>query len=303
MRRLTLIITTFVLIAAACAGGDDFATSGDAARPAVEAPAEAAIDTNGDVAAEEARSGDVATDLALQPIGNLGREIIKTGRVRTVVDDVSAGVNEVTVATEARSGFVFGRTVSLDSERPSAEVVVKVPATAFDQLMTDLSAIGEVQGQESTAEDVTDQVVDIESRVATAEASVDRVRGFLEQATNVDELTRVEAELTRREADLEALQGRLAVLEDQTTLSTITVSLVSDPDDIVDPTEEDDKTGFAAGWEAGRDAFFGAARAVLAVVGFSIPFVPVVAIAALAFWLIARMRRKGTVDSVVGSEA
>ncbi|HUW01942.1 MAG TPA: DUF4349 domain-containing protein [Acidimicrobiales bacterium] len=308
MRRLLLIITTLVFIAAACStGSSDLSTSGrsiDAEAPAVEpSGGDVALDADGGFAGEEAVDQSAATDLTLQPIGTLGREIIKTGRVETLVDDVSASVNEVTVATEARSGIVFGRTVSLDGERPSAGVVVKVPATSFDQLMDDLAKIGEVQAQESSAEDVTDQIVDIESRLTSARASVERVRGFLEQATNVDELTRVEAELTRRESDLEALEGRLAALEDQTTLSTITISLATDPADIVNPDEENDKTGFAAGFAAGRDAFIGTARGVLAVVGFALPFVPVVALVAAVIWLVARLRGRGDRRSVVGAEA
>lgn len=307
MRRILLIITTFVLLAAACSGGgSDFSTAGSAA----DAPTALATEEGGDVAAadstefsaEQEAARTEVTDLALQPIGTAGRDIIRTGRISTLVDDVSAGVNEVTVAGEARGGFVFGQTVSLEGDRPNADIVLKVPASSFDQLMKDLSAIGEVKSQESSAEDVTDQKVDIESRLTSAQASVDRVRGFLEQATTVDELTRVEAELTRREADLESLQGRLAVLEDQTTLSTITMSLVTDPDDVA-VDDEEDKKGFAAGFDAGRDAFFGASRAVLAVVGFSLPFIPVLALAAAGLWLIGRNRRKGTAGSVVGAEA
>lgn len=308
MRRILLVLTTLVLVAAACSSGTDQATAGKSATDAGSGggvSAEPSVDaTSGDVGSGDARSVEEGptVDLSLQQIGTLGREIIKTGRVRTVVDDVPAAVNEVSVAAEARAGFVFGRTVSLDGERPSAEVVVKVPAASFDQLMNDLSAIGDVQAQESTAEDVTDQIVDIESRLTSARASVDRVRGFLDKATNVDELTRVEAELTRRESDLEALQGRLAVLEDQTSLSTISVSLATDPTDMVDPGD-DDKTGFAAGFDAGRDAFSSAARAVLALVGFSLPFVPVLALAGGFVWLMSRVRRRLAARSVVGAEA
>lgn len=256
----------------------------------------------GEEASGEATDPGFVPGLDVEPIGASRREIIKTGRVRTLVEAIEPAVNKVTVATEARSGFVFGSTISLEGDHPSAEIVVKVPADSFDRLMADLSKIGEVQAQESTSEDVTAEIVDLESRLTSARASVERVRGFLEAATNVDELTTVEAELTRRESDVEALEGRLAVMKDQTTLSTITASLHTDPE--VTPEEDDEeKSGFAKGWETGRDTFAGAARRVAESVGFALPFVPVAAAMIGLGWVLVRRRRRSNGGSMVGAEA
>lgn len=72
-------------------------------------------------------------------------------------------------------------------------------------------AIGEVEAQHIEAEDVSERFVDLESRQATLATSIDRIRGFLAQTTNVDEISRLESELTNREAEHDVIAGQLRV--------------------------------------------------------------------------------------------
>lgn len=311
MRRFIVLFAVLTVVVVACSGGEERVAdvAGDGGAFTVGGAGSGEASSGDDAAAAEAAGGSGAGggagdgsllgDLELEPIGATGREIIQTGRVRTLVDDVPAAVVDAKLAAEARGGFVFGQSVSVEGD-PFAQLTLKVPAPSFGLLMDDLAAIGEVQGQETTAEDVTGQVVDLESRVASARKSVERVRGFLDRANTVDELARVEGELTRREADLEALEARLAALEDQTSLSTITLSVATD-DDGLQEAEEAGTTGFSSGLDAGGDAFLGLTRNVLAAVGFALPFVPVVGLLGAGLWLAGRHRRRSA--SVVGAEA
>ena len=54
------------------------------------------------------------------------------------------------------------------------------------------------------AEDVTDQVVDVDSRIKSQRASVARVRELMDRATKLSDVVELEGELSNREADLEA---------------------------------------------------------------------------------------------------
>jgi hypothetical protein len=75
------------------------------------------------------------------------------------------------------------------------------------------------------ADDVTERVVDLESRITTAAASVERLREFLEGATDLEDVAQLEAELLSRETDLELLRGQLRTLEDSVALATIVLVL------------------------------------------------------------------------------
>jgi hypothetical protein len=72
---------------------------------------------------------------------------------------------------------------------------------------------------------VTERVVDLESRINTAEASVERLRGLLENATNINDIADLENQLLQRETNLETLRGQLRTVQDQVDLATITVTI------------------------------------------------------------------------------
>ena len=101
----------------------------------------------------------------------------------------------------------------------------KVRPEQFSVALERLSNVGELVEQSVSAEDVTDIVVDLSSRISTAEISVNRLREFLSQATEVEGLAELERELASRETDLERLRGQLRSLRDRVDLSTITLSI------------------------------------------------------------------------------
>ncbi len=67
--------------------------------------------------------------------------------------------------------------------------------------------------------------MDLQSRITTAQASVDRLRGFLEQAGTLEDIAQLELQLLERETDLEVLRGQLRTIQDQVSLATIFLTL------------------------------------------------------------------------------
>ena len=88
-----------------------------------------------------------------------------------------------------------------------------------------LGNIGEVRTQTVTADDVTERIVDLESRIKTAEVSVERLQALLAEATDIKTIANVENQLLQRETDLETLRGQLRTLQDRVALATITLTL------------------------------------------------------------------------------
>src|SRR5690606_15652516 len=116
-------------------------------------------------------------------------------------------------------------------------------------------AVGEVEAQHIEAEDVSERFVDLESRQATLATSIERIRGFLAETGNVDEISRLESELTNREAEHDVIAGQLRVLRDRTSFGTITIELrLQDPDSALLVEEGDGGPGgFGEGLSAGWD--------------------------------------------------
>lgn len=120
------------------------------------------------------------------------------------------------------------------------------------------------------AQDVTDQVVDVESRVTSQRASVARVRELMDKATKLSDVVALEGELSTRESDLEALLAQQASLKDRTSLATITLSLTETP---VKPAgHKDEDPGFTDAVAGGWGAFVTMLRWLAVAVGAVLPF-------------------------------
>ena len=177
---------------------------------------------DGDGSATELGNGGVAP-VAVQTI-DLGRDIIFTANLTVAVPDVAAAGKDAGTVVAGLGGFLFGQSTTGGPE-PRSTITFKVQPEDFETALARLGSIGEVRSQQVSADDVTERIVDLQSRIATAAASVDRLRELLAEADDIETIVAVENELLERETQLEALRGALRTLEDQVSLATITLTL------------------------------------------------------------------------------
>jgi hypothetical protein len=237
--RWPVLLVVLTMILAACTSGgfgesasDDESqgfsgeatTTTAAADTAGEGGAPASGDEESDRdAGDVLGSGGVAPPL-VQTAADLGRDIIFTADMTVAVDDVAAAGTEATERIQGLGGFLFGQQTTANPE-PRSVLVFKVFPEDFQEALDRLGSIGELRSQNVTADDVTERVVDIQSRITTAEASVERLRGFLEGATDIETIADLENQLLQRETQLETLRGQLRTLEDAVALATITLTI------------------------------------------------------------------------------
>ena len=170
-----------------------------------------------------------------------------------------------------------GHRTTLDGARKVAEAACPLPMKWAEPYTTG-------QGQRCWR---AEEVVDLETRVATAEASVARTRALMERAESIDDIVRVEAELSEREAALASLQARQRRLADLTTLSTITATLLARS---ATPAAEPDGSGFLAGLAAGWRGFTGSLTVLLTGFGVLLPWLVAIGVPATAGVWWARRR-------------
>ncbi|HJQ75776.1 MAG TPA: DUF4349 domain-containing protein [Acidimicrobiia bacterium] len=243
-KRLALTVLVLVLVIGACNGGGESTEvfsevgsglgAGDGS-DADRGPTEPTFAGAGDVADDAVTrepAGDSGEDDDLGSGGitpvvlpsDFGRDIIYTADVTVAVTDVAAAGEEASRAISGLGGFLFGqRTVG--SPEPMSILTFKVQPESFQDALSRLGEIGEVRSQTVSADDVTERVVDLESRINTAAASVERLRALLSEATDIKTIVELENELLERETELEALRGSLRTLQQQVALATIVLTL------------------------------------------------------------------------------
>jgi hypothetical protein len=229
------------------------------------------------------KSGGVGEQNINQP--GVDRTLVRTASMNLEAADVGGAVSDARNIAITEGGYA-GRE---DVREESASLTLHIPSDRFDRALGDLSKLGKVISRNQTAEDVTEQVVDLDSRLASQRASVDRVRALLAKATTVDEIVRIEQELTTREADLESLEQRRQALAGQVAMSTVNIS-ISKPGDAPTPAE-DDSSGFVGGLTDGWGAFLDAGRVTLQVLGALLPFLLVLGVPAVLVFRWYRRRR------------
>ncbi|WP_187399561.1 DUF4349 domain-containing protein [Micromonospora sp. AP08] len=267
-----------VLGVGACSAGGD--SGGDNAGSAAQPQAVAGGAADRDQAApEKAQSGAGGADLRVDQ-----RAIIYTGTLQVRVDDVERAAREASTAVTAAGGFIGGDQRNSDSADARAELVLRVPADRFASVLEALAKLGRQERREVRTEDVTEETVDLDARIATQRARVDSARRLLARATSITDLVTLENEVGRREADLASLEAKKRRLADLTALSTVTVTFVG-PEAAA--TEDEEDLGFLTGLRGGWSAFLGSLRVALTVLGAVLPFalaigVPVALVVALA---------------------
>ncbi|MGY0070602.1 DUF4349 domain-containing protein [Streptomyces sp. QTS137] len=208
--------------------------------------------------------------------------IIRTASLTVRVKDAPTALADARATTETAGGYVGDENTRLDAEgHELTRVVLRVPADEYDEVLADLEGAGRLVERSAKAQDVTDQVVDVESRIRTQRASVARIRELMDRAARLSDVVTLEGELSTRQADLESLLARQASLKDRTGLATITLTL---SETRVEQSAKAGDPGFLDALAGGWDAFVTMLRWLAVAIGAALPFAAVAALLAL-LWL------------------
>ena len=282
-RCLAALAVGLLLFLTACSrvGDGDAESSSDSAAtdaPMIdESPASgesAAADDAGGASADQGSSVDFA-------VAAENRQIVSRGTINVRVDDLDAAMEEIQVLVDDVDGLVFAEETDL-RDGAVTRITLKVPPTAFRAALASLADLGEVQTQTVSTDDVTEQVVDLDSRIATAEASVIRLRALLDRAERIQDITQIEGQLLERETELETLRGQRRTIEGQVALATVDVTLRAERTSPPPPEPvEEAQTGFLDGLRGGAKALRTVAVGLSAVAGALLPWLPFLLVAAL----------------------
>ncbi|MER5600484.1 DUF4349 domain-containing protein [Streptomyces sp. NPDC002265] len=283
-----LLLASAVALAGCSAGaGDKSASSSDAKAAGPEAqPASGAEARAG--AADAGRSDSAKT--GTPPVLSTSR-IIRTATLTVQVKDAAKALDKARTTTEDAGGYVGDETTTRDEDGGEhTRVVLRVPVDRYDEVLAGLEGTGKLLERTAKAQDVTDQVVDVDSRVKSQRASVARIRELMDRAGKLSDVVTLEGELSSREADLESLLAQQASLKDRTSMATITLSLFEKP--VPKPEKKDEDPGFVDALAGGWGAFVTMLRWLAVAFGAVLPFVAVTALLVLAWLRLIRPRRR-----------
>ena len=265
---MVLLMSIWVAMSLACAGGDDeeeawgldSSAAAPRAAPVMESPAllataaPAPAPTMAPTAAPApavygAGEGEAGDSLKVQASPQTQtRVIVHTAYMSLVVGQIAASVDWIAGLAQALGGWV------VSSDRTSMHggaISIRVPAATLEEALAQLEGMAvEVESRMVTSQDVTDQYVDYQSRLASMKATEQRLLSFLNSATEVEDALEVHKELAELQVQIEEIQGRLNFLTQTAAFSLIDVSLKLTPQIVQVDAGED------VGVKVGRPARF-----------------------------------------------
>ncbi len=217
--------------------------------------------------------------------GNITIAVEQTRATRDAIEDIVFGLQEqgAYVVTSSENGRGEGL-------EPYINLTIRVPVTEFADIMDQIAEMGiEVGERYETADDVTEEYVDLTGRIEALEVARDRLLGIMQDAEFTEDLLLAEQQLTQREAELEALQGRLNYLAESASLSRININIT--PYELYEPidTSWQPAETFKRAVENLVDSLQGFADFMIV---FSIAVLPWLVILGLIVWIVVAVVRR-----------
>jgi outer membrane murein-binding lipoprotein Lpp len=195
-------------------------------------------------------------------------------------------------------GYIAESNVSKDGiEQVSGRIVVRIPQKNFQSFLHDAEGqAAEVLQRTISGTDVTEEYVDLESRLKSKRVVEERLTLFMKSAEKTEDLLKISADLAAVQEEIETILGRMKYLENQTSLSTIHISLYENK--VIVPNLEDEDLNT---WDKTKKQFMKSTNMLLAgISGFivfivgNLPILGILAVAAVIIFLYIKKKvRKG----------
>jgi len=280
-------ILALALVLSACGGAGaptslvpipgNSGTGGGAVAPAAPADGNPALESSRSLDQSGAPAG-AATGGAQPavPQQQFDRLVIKTADLSLQVESVRDAEAAVRAKVQALGGYVVKAENSGAEENLTSRITFRVPAQRFDEALAGVQGLAKkLLGRTVSGDDVTEEFVDLDSRLRNLNATRDRLMTFLDKAQNVQEALSVNQSLSDIQGQIEQIKGRIQFLKQSAALSTVTVSLQPPPS--VAPIVEE------GGWQPWAVAR-GALRGLIAL-GQGLASVAIVVLVWTPVWL------------------
>ena len=219
----TVIVTVLALLTASCAASA--VPAPQAVEPGV---VEREVVVEREAAAEPGR--------AAASYATVERLIVRNASLDLVVPDTEAALDEINALVDELGGFIVESSLYQYQEGMQASVTFRVPVESLDAALARIRDLAtEVRHETVSGRDVTEEYVDLGSRLRHLEATEERLLDFLEEAEDTEAALAVYEQVRVVDAEIEQIKGRMKYLEDSAAMSA--VSLTVTPDELAQPIQ------------------------------------------------------------------
>ena len=293
LSRLFLLLPLAVLLSGCGSSGEP----GSSPQMSAASSEAKSSDLESDVAANEAAPGG-AIGAGAPKKSSVPRKIIYTAEVSLVVEKLTPAQQKLLALVRKHGGYIAETNIGGETGAPrTGRWKIRVPVDGYQNFLDAVTKVGEVQTVTSNSSDVSEEFYDIEARLRNKRLEEKRLLEHLNRSTaKLSDILLIEKEISRVRGEIEQMQGRLRVLANLSSLTTVTVT-INEIKDYVPPAPPTFGTQIARSFQASFGGLINFGKGAIIAIAAVFPWFVVIAIIAIPIWIFRRRKPKPTTDN------
>ncbi|WP_341899829.1 DUF4349 domain-containing protein [Fluviicola taffensis] len=222
------------------------------------------------------------------------KKIIKNGTMRIESNTFYESKKRIDQTVKALKGYYENEELDKNDYRIQYHLIIRLPSRNFEQLVHGIEdGKDEILFKKINVNDVTEEFLDIETRLENKRKYLQRYKELLAKAKNVNEILSIEENIRQLMEEIESKEGRLKYLNDQVDLSTLRITLFKEHPVKVDkpvdnPFSSRAGKSLGSGWDS--------------IINFLLWIVskwPIILLLSIAAWIARRRWKKRKMEKTI----
>ena len=182
------------------------------------------------------------------------KKIIKDGRLGLQVKNVEKAKQHIDSLVKSVGGYYASENLQNSDQSSGYQLTIRIPVISFEKFISSAeNGSGKVLFKEITARDVTEEFVDLQTRLASKRNSLARYNEIMKKASSVKDIVEIEEAIRVLQEEIESSEGKLRFLNDCVDYSTLNLSISTEKDFTYKPVKRDSfwekwKESIVEGW-------------------------------------------------------
>ena len=215
------------------------------------------------------------------------KKIIKNGSISIKTNDIAKSKSKIDQIVKKLNAYYDSEEFNNSEQAISFDLIIRIPSNEFEKTLQLLEqGEDEITNKSIHANDVTEEFVDLETRLKNKKAYLEKYKQLLSRASTIKDILEIEENVRVIQEEIESKEGRLKYLSDQVAYITLSINLYKEKDYIFKPEQnisffEKVKSSLSKGWNL-----------VIDFILWIINIWPILIILSLAYYVIKKIIKK-----------
>ncbi len=221
------------------------------------------------------------------------KKIIRTASLTIRTQSYETSLSNLLTLCEGVGGWTESSSESTSTRTGlrTIHLTLRIPQSSLDGFLVGTADCGRITSRSETATDVTASYQDTQTRLDTQLALMERLQALIPESASLADLLALESQIADTQYMIDTLTTQLAATDRQVAYSTVTISLYEETAPAITDGTVSLGQRLLSALRTGLDALLDFLQDMIVFLVAALPFIGIVAVFALAFFIAHRIRR------------